>query len=315
MEKLVKYFPQMRKNMVKIIVFSGSIIMLLSSCGTKKAVSSDGSTESNELFQVTQVESKVDNADEKEISYEEANILKFDLLKRDDESYDEIIATFKITNNGTKTIEFLSMDFNYTDSAGNEICKDGRVHNIQLKDGKNAVVKTYSNLSGRQKSDVANINATSYLYADDKNWYEVNLQTHSVNQWPLTEENNVDIMQANIIEFTTTDKGENSSGAREVEVQIFNNGDIPLALVSYDIAYFDEEMNFLDRDGRVCDSVINVGNYAISRSYGTSLDESRAINNFGIYQYFYKLTEVDENGFNQYEVNLQSGTATGYKVD
>ena len=316
MEKRAKYFPQMRKNMVKIIVFSGSIIMLLSSCGTKKAVSSDGSAESsNELFQVTQVESKVDNADEKEISYEEANILQFDLLKRDDESYDEIIAIFKVNNNSDKNIPYVSLDFNFTDANGNEICTDGRFHDCQVQAGKSFLIKSYSSLSGRDKAEIASINITSYKYSDGNNWYEVNLQTQSVDQWKKYDESNVEFEKVNILEFTLTDKGNNNIGSREVEVQIKNNGTIPVKYVSYRMAYFDENMNYLENDGRYSDSLINVGNYAISHSYGTSLDESRAINNFGIYQYFYKLTEVDENGFNQYEVNLQSGTATGYKVD
>lgn len=304
------------KKWLKCMMLTAILIVGITGCSSKMDTTQEENVAEtdNNSFVVATVESSA-TVEEKELSFEEANIFSFEMIKRDDESYDEIIAIFKVNNNSDKNIPYVSLDFNFTDANGNEICTDGRFHDCQVQAGKSFLIKSYSNLSGRDKAEIASINITSYKYSDENNWYEVNLQTQSVDQWKKDDESNVEFEKANILEFTLTDKGNNNIGSREVEVQIKNNGTIPVKYVSYRMAYFDENMNYLENDGRYSDSLINVGNFVLSKSYGKSISEIYSIGAFGIYSYQYELDEVDENGFNKYKVNLQTNIAEGQLVD
>ncbi len=299
---------------IKMLVFIFVVLLIFTSCKKEEIKDDSGSSsfktsEIDKNINDSEKDSLIDN--DNEIDFTKMNILGFEMLNRDDESYDEIISTFKIINNGTENINYFSVSFSYLDVDGNEICTDGRFNDCQLQSGKTAFMKTYSNLSGRDKSSIANINVTSYQYYIDEKCYEVNLQTESINYWENTQKSNVDFEKVNILEFNTTDKGVNSIGSREIEVQIKNNSTVPIAYTSYSMAYFDLDNNYLTTDGRYSDSLINPGNYVMSSSFCTDTEFANMVNTFGIFKYKYNLVENDENGYNYYEINLQTQTAIG----
>ena len=77
------------------------------------------------------------------------------------------------------------------------------------------------------------------------------------------------------------------------------------------MAYFDLDNNYLTTVGRYSDSLINPGNYVMSSSFCTDTEFANMVNTFGIFKYKYNLVENDENGYNYYEINLQTQTAIG----
>ncbi len=292
-----------------IVFVSTALILSLSAC------SSDKNDKAVEVETETVVEQIVDEANDEtgdeSVSFEEANILEFELISRDNVSYDEIICEFKVKNNGNEDVDYLTVDFGYTDENGNEICKDGRFDDCQIKKDKTALIKSYSELNGASKDDVANVNITSYEYRIADQHYTVNLQAKEVECWTNNYDPYVDFEEANILEFTLEDKGINTIENYELGVQIKNKGSVPVKKCSYYIAYYDEEANRLSKDSRFSDSFIEPEHFVSSRSFSDS-DFSNLIRTYEVYQYDYRLQEADENGFNYYEVDLQTKTAKGY---
>lgn len=273
---------------------------------------------SSDLKTKNKVEKSMDTKDieeNKDLSFEEANIFSNELINRDDDSFTEIIADFKIVNNGSENIDYFSGNFVYYDENGNQICKDGRYHDCQIKPGKAAYVTTYSSLNGRDKADIANIELTSYQYTIGDKQYSVNLQTKEINQINLNYDlANIDFEKANILNFSINAIGLNIINAYEVDVKINNDGQVPIKYCSYRMEYYNSDGDSLTSDGRYSDSVLNPGNYSQSQSF---CDEkfSSQVSSAEVYSYEYDLVDVDENGFNHYEVNLQTKTAIGNKVD
>lgn len=292
-------------------------VFVVTACGSGET---QGDLQNNEkdsqddsAFQLN--EGPAPTQDQKELTFDEANVLSFELLNRDDESFKEIIATFNVKNESDNPVDYCSINFIYLDKDGNEICKDGRFTDFQIKSGKKSIVKSYSHLNDGDKSNISNIDVASYSYTVGDKSYDVNLQLEEVNSWDNSNESSVDFDSVNIVKFTPNGKGINSIGAYEVEVQIENIGQIPIAKVTYKMGYFDSEENLLSQDGRFSDSVLNPGNFVMSNSYNTDKNTSVQTTAFGIYQYDYTLADVDNNGFNHYEINLMTNKASGSMVE
>lgn len=299
-----KYFLVLLCLCLSIVMFSGCASQ---TAPTKEKETVEKEEESSEAFTLSDATANKEN----KISFEEANILEYKLETRDDAySDDSIEVVFVITNTGEKPVDYLSTDYLYVDSEGNEICEDGRYLDCQIAPGKTAIQKTYGDLDDRDKSEVKNIEVTSYEYIVDGKEYEVNLQTEKVQVYNLDDENNVDFDEVNILSFELTDKGADSSGDYEVEVRTTNNSDMQVSYMSFDMGYFDENSNYLGHDGRYNDNVINPGKSVVNSSFYFGNDDYPTAK-YGVYAYEYKLTEPDKNGFNSYEINLQTKTAEG----
>lgn len=256
-----------------------------------------------------------DNEDKEELSFEDANIIENELINRDDDSYTEIISDFRITNESENNIDYFSADFAYFDGSGNQICTDGRYHDCQIESGKSAIVTTYSSLDGKDKSLISDIELISYVYRIGDKEYSVNLQTKDVSESDFYYgTSNVDFDSANVLQFDIDLVGVNSINSFETNVQIQNNGQNPIKYCSYRMEYYDAEGNSLNGDGRYSDTLLNPGNYNQSKSF---CDEKQSGNvaDCSVYSYDYDLVDVDENGFNHYEINTQTKTAIGSKKE
>ena len=136
---------------MKRIIISLMIIMglLLVACSTDE-----------DKVDTTQ-ESKQENNVSSEDSFKELDILSIEQEDEDRDSYEDIITTFKITNNGKEPIKYVSLDFAYYDKSGNCICTDARYNDTVINPGKSALVKTYSE---GNKDTISEVKVTNYEY-------------------------------------------------------------------------------------------------------------------------------------------------------
>ena len=109
---------------------------------------------------------EVERSENSENTVEENNFEKLDVISikeenSDRDSYEDIITTFKITNNGDIPIKYVSLDFAYYDKSGNCICTDGRYNDTVINPGKSALIKTYSEGT---KDTISDVKFTSYEY-------------------------------------------------------------------------------------------------------------------------------------------------------
>ena len=153
---------------------------------------------------------------------------------------------------------------------------------------------------------------TGYDYIISDIRYSVDLQLEDFDYYTVSSDEDADFDSVNILEFTLEDKGKTSSDSYQIEVDIENNGEIDVTYVSFRMAYFDDDENYLTSDSRYTDNVISPGNYATLNSYGST---DYTIGMYGIFEYSYELAEDDENGYNYYEINLQTQTVTASHVD
>lgn len=283
------------------------VSLLFSGCNNTQKTS-EGQTVSSKGAQTVKEENAKEN---NELSFEDVNVVGNELIKRDNDSYEEIIANFRITNNGTEDIDYFSADFAYFDENGNEICKDGRFHDCQIKSGRSALITSYSRLDGQDKSVIDKIELISYKYRIGNKHCSVNLQTKEFSEQEYSSEtSNVDYDSVNILEFNNQPAGVDSLGSYKVDVQIHNNGQIPVKYCSYRMVYLDADGNNIDIDGRFSDTLLSPGNYNQSKSFCDD-EQSANVSDCLVFSYNYDLTENDSNGFNHYEINVQTKTAVG----
>ena len=141
----------MKRGIILLITVLG--LTILTGCN-----SSDTSKENNSNKQ-QEVSSNYSND-----NFDKLNIVSSEIEKEDRESYDEeIITTFKVTNNGYLQIKYLSLDFAYYDSEGTCISTEGRFHDAVIQPGKSAFIDTYSDVEG-EKDLVAEVKITGYDY-------------------------------------------------------------------------------------------------------------------------------------------------------
>ena len=249
----------------------------------------------------------------KDITYKDADILTFELVNTDNESYEESILTYKVTNNGSNAIDNISnMSFSYRDKDGNEICTDGRYQPCKVQPGKSAFVKSYSDLGDDySKDDIGSVEVTSYSYVIDKVEYSVDLQTKTVDSYKDDYTEYIDFEKANILGFECNGKGLDSINSYEVDVKVINNSDADADEVSYYLVYSNDNGDCLCNDGRFLENVLAAGKSANGTSF---CDEefSKDVSSFEVYSYEYK--SMDSNSeFDSIVVNLQTKTAIGYK--
>lgn len=297
-----------------------ALVCVLCACGnpdSQNFTEADAKGEnSDSAFEMVQAESQTIAEEETKITFEEANILSFELINRDNESYDEIIATYSVLNNGSVAVDYFSVDFAYLDKDGNKICDDGRYNDCQIDSGKSARMISYSYLDDEySKSNINSIEVTSYDYRIGDTTYEVDLQLKTVEEYTYEMVNDADFDSSNIIVFELEDKGISSIGSYEVHCKAINNGRQNIKYISFDMGYFDEDGNLLDKDGRYNDDLVKPGNFATMKSFMMDEEYSHLVGGFGIYSYEYELVEDDDNGFNRYEINLQTKTVEASHVD
>ena len=248
-----------------------------------------------------------------DVAFKDANVLSFELVNTDNESYEESILTYKVTNNGSKAIDnFSNISFSYLDKDGNEICTDGRYQPCQVQPGKFAYVRSYSDLGENySKDDISNVEITKYSYVINKVEYSVDLQTETVESYVDDYTEYVDFDKANIISFECNGKGLDSIDCYEVDVNVTNNGSADADEVSYYLVYSNDNGDCLCNDGRFLENVLSAGKSANGTSF---CDEefSKDVSAFDIYSYEYK--SLDSNSeYDSIVVNLQTKTAIGYK--
>lgn len=305
-----------------ISIFLSFLMILTSACSdttSKTENVDDSSSKPSSTFQTTESSNSDTHDSQKSsnsvetITFEDANILSFELTNRDDESYSEIISTFKVTNNSKNKIDYFSADFSYYDASGNQICDDGRFHDCQIDSEKSALMVSYSDLDDHEKSEIDSIVVTSYNYIIGSTSYTVDTQLGTVKTREHTIDNDANFDIVNIIAFELEGKGLNSIGSYEVECHATNSGSNVVTYISFRMAYFDEDGNFLDSDGRFNDDVVNAGKFVTMKSYGSR--NGSDVKSFGIYSYSYKLAEDDENGYNSYDINLQTHEVKARHID
>ena len=248
-----------------------------------------------------------------DVAFKDANVLSFELVNTDNESYEESILTYKVTNNGSKAIDsFSNISFSYLDKDGNEICTDGRYQPCQVQPGKFAYVRSYSDLGENySKDDISNVEITKYSYVINKVEYSVDLQTETVESYVDDYTEYMDFDKANIISFECNGKGLDSIDCYEVDVNVTNNGSADADEVSYYLVYSNDNGDCLCNDGRFLENVLSAGKSANGTSF---CDEefSKDVSAFDIYSYEYK--SLDSNSeYDSIVVNLQTKTAIGYK--
>lgn len=296
----------MKKRMVMTLALCFSMIGCSNSANVNEKQSSV-----NESGSFKTAEAKK----EKKISYKDANILSFELVSRDDDYSDDTLKTvFKITNNSKEVISYCSLDFAYYDGEGNQISTDGRFNDFSIDSGKSVIMNSYGDTEGVDKSNIKDVKVTEYEYYKGNKYYNVNLQTEKVNDGSHTVNNDGDFDKCNILSFELSDEG-NSYGSKKVAVNVTNNGSIPVTYFSYDMAYLDQDGTKLDQDGRFKDEVLEPGKKMLSQSYMSEEEYIDNISSFGVYQYEYKLSEKDANGFNKYEIDLQTKEVKGSFVE
>ena len=109
--------------------------------------------------------------------------LIFELSEEDRTSHgEEVIMSYKVTNNTEKIISYYSVSIAYYDVSGTMLNMDSRFNDAVLKPGMSAITKSYSNVNG-DKASVATSKIISYYYitteADENgnNKFEVNIET------------------------------------------------------------------------------------------------------------------------------------------
>ena len=284
---------------MKRIIISLMIIMglLLVACSTDE-----------DKVDTTQ-ESKQENNVSSEDSFKELDILSIEQEDEDRDSYEDIITTFKITNNGKEPIKYVSLDFAYYDKSGNCICTDGRYHDTVINPGKSALIKTYSE---GNKDTISDVKVTSYEYELTKEnslgvkEVSLNIATKEVerseNSENTVEENNFEKLDVISIQEENSDR--DSYEDIITTFKITNNGDIPIKYVSLDFAYYDKSGNCICTDARYNDTVINPGKSALVKTYSEGNKDT--ISEVKVTNYEYKLTK--ENSLGMKEVNLNIET-------
>lgn len=278
------------------------MVFSISACGSTQTT-----TDSIEMISHEESETK------KDIDFEEANILSFEMTDRDDDSYEEIISSFTVTNNGADPVDNFSADYVYKDSAGNIICTDGRYHDCQMMPGTSAIMRSYSDLDDHKKDEITTIEVTKYEYSVGTNNYTIDLENESITVSDNMLNNDAAFDETNIIYFEYEDKGINFD-SYEVGVRAINNGTINVTYVSFDMAFYDADGNYLYGDGRYNDNTLNASNYVEMKSF---CDEglSSQVNSYEVYAYEYKLAKDDDYGFNTYKINLQTKEVEGMHED
>lgn len=123
----------MIKSAIKLMTlfFTCTLAFSLAGCSVGQEASKDGQANNEDAFQIVE-------SNKEEISFDDANILEFKMDSRDDESYDEIIATYSVENISVEPIYYFSADFSYKDASGNILCGDGRFNDFGIPADKKA---------------------------------------------------------------------------------------------------------------------------------------------------------------------------------
>ena len=295
------------------------LVSMLMLCGCTDAPGAKDSSSSGATFQTVEANSGGDSASgsTEEITFDQANILKFNLQQRDDKSYEEIIATFMVKNDSADDITNFSADFSYNDSEGNSICDDSRVVDFGIQPKKSSCVVSYSSLEGVKKKDIDQIEVSAYTYTIDDVTYEVDLSNKDVTTYTTENdsETKVDFDGYNILSFDYKDMGKVTDSLYKVIVKAKNNGDRAVSYISIDMAYFDKDGNLIYTDGRFNDKSIKPGKFVSTNSFSDGDYFDASVKSFGVYKYEYRLSEEDKNGFNCYEVNMRTGEAVGSLIE
>lgn len=244
-------------------------------------------------------------------TFEEAHCLTAEMTNRNDDS-DDIYATFVIKNEGKYTINDCSLDFSCYDADGNELNTGYDYLNYALEPGKTAVIDLNIYFDSGDPAAVDSVELVAYEYYINNVAYEVDLKAETMDPWDWGNENAVDFDAANILSFEIVEEGAGSWDFYDVVLQITNNSDAKVNEAYFDIAYLDENMNFLDESSGYTESVIEPGKFVTSDTSSWNEDVTELIKSVAVYEYTYDLVEPDANGYNHYEVDLQSKTAYGY---
>lgn len=297
-------------------LFTLALVVVLAVCAAACQKNTAQETSKDDSLFETATSGAAESTTENETTFKDANILSFELVTRDDESYDDIISHFKITNNGKKAVDYCSVDYAYYDKDKNVICDDSRYLDFQIAAGKSAMARSYSDLDdGYKKSDIKYIEVTSYTYYCEEVAYDVDLESESVNTYEHKKSADLEFDKANILTFEYDDKGINSINSYEVGIKVHNNGSKKVVYCDIEMAYLDKDGMFLEKDGRYNDKGFDVGKFTSIDSYMTEETFAKDVKSFGVYEYEYTLIEDDEKGNNHYTVNLQTKEVTGTHKD
>lgn len=294
-----------------------SVFLAGCSSGSNDVQSQEEAKASNgEVTQPTGSFETVNAQGSKQYSFEEANVLSFELNNRDDTQSNTVEAMFSITSNAVYDVNRVSVKFAYTDEAGNVIYDDGRTSEFGVPAGKSSYITSYAQVDEAfSKSDISNVEVVSYGYQAGDTIFEVDLKNGKSNNWKTNSQECVDFDSANVVSFEYDDKGKTSNESYEVGVRALNEGDRQVSDIIIRVAYFDSEGNYLGSGDCMSENTIDPGNFANIKSFFVDSGLSNSVASFGVYSYNYKLIEDDENGFNYYEVNLKTNEAIGRHID
>lgn len=244
-------------------------------------------------------------------SFEDANILQFNEIKKYTDSTLGLVAWFKITNKGKNPIYYFSPTFNFLDKDGNQLCDDSRFREFEVDSNKSACIQTYSSFDDNEMDKVKKIKTIeikSYEYYTADKQYTVDLQNKTVEVIKREDYNNANFNEKNVLSFSTTPK---TNDGIHVDYTIKNTGSNPIKELSYNVVYQDKDKNIIDEDSRFTDSLLNPNKSVSSTSYYTQDYFESDVKNYKTTSYEYTLTKKDENGFNHYVINLEQKTCKG----
>lgn len=183
----------MKKALITAVILSG---VMLAGCGTQSDITArldnieqrlstlegNGTTAPTSTANPANAAAQsTDTADNKVL-----DVLSFELISTDPStSTGKAKHTYKVTNNGSAPLSYISVDFAYYDADGNALDTDGRFKDIVIEPGKSVNMDTYGGDETTSPS-IASSKATSYYYylvtplADGNNKVEVNCETGKV---------------------------------------------------------------------------------------------------------------------------------------
>lgn len=244
-----------------------------------------------------------------EISFEDANILRFELVSRENSCIDEVEAYFNVRNTSQLDITRFDFEVAYRDAGGNTLCTDGRFCDYGVIPGHWTRVSTFSSIRDVFDLDeVADVVVMSYTYRMGNTEVDVDLEGMSAEMRVEHDEEELDFDSVDILKFGIKKAELNCINAYEVDLLARNVGSIPITRIDISVAFFDGNGNALCSDSRFA-AVRVVPNTFVRMQTFSDREIGDRVRSCCVYAYEYELASEDERGNTSYGVDLRRRVA------
>ena len=244
-----------------------------------------------------------------EVSFDDANVLRFELVSRENSCTDEVEAYFNVHNTSQLDITRFDFEVAYRDAGGNTLCTDSRFCDYGVTPGHWTRVNTFSSIRDVFELDeVDAIEVMSYSYRVGNSEIVVDLENMSAEVRVESDEEDLEFESVDVLKFGIKKAELNCINSYEVDLLARNVGSIPITRIDISVAFFDGSENALCTDSRFFSVRVAPNTFVRIQTFSDREIGDR-VTSCCVYAYEYELASEDERGNSSYKVDLRRQAA------